>query len=89
VLSVGLFGGMVLMHTGGHGGHGAHGGHAGSGNRSGDRGGASREEDLSQRSPGSQPGRSRSAGGVDDRASNDPNGSGKHDHDQRNADSCH
>jgi hypothetical protein len=29
VLYVGLFGGMILMHVGGHGGHGGHAGHGG------------------------------------------------------------
>lgn len=29
VLYVGLFGGMILMHVGGHGGHGSHAGHGG------------------------------------------------------------
>ncbi len=36
VLSAGLFGGMILMHVGGHGGHGGHAGHGSGG--SGDTG---------------------------------------------------
>jgi len=77
VLYIGLFGGMLLMHVGRHGGHGGHGGHA------------SRDDDLSHSSPGPQPGRSRSASGLDDRAAGDPNRSETPDHDQRNAHSCH
>ncbi len=76
VLSIGLFGGMILMHVGGHGGHGGHGGDA------------SRGEDLSRPSPGSQPGRSRSTSGLD-RAADDPKGSETQDHDQRSSHSCH
>ncbi len=89
VLYAGLFGAMILMHAGGHGGHGGHGGQAGSGSQSGHGAGASRDEDLSQPSPDSQPGESRSASGLADRASDEPNGSETHDHDQRSAHSCH
>jgi len=38
VLSAGLFGGMILMHVGGHGGHGGQGGHAAHGSGSADAG---------------------------------------------------
>jgi hypothetical protein len=89
VLYAGLFGGMILMHVGGHGDHGRHGGHAGPGSHSGHGADASRDEDLSRPSPGSQPGPARSTSGLDDRASGDPNGSETHDHDQRNPHSCH
>ena len=83
VLYAGLFGGMILMHVGGHGGHGGSGGHRGHGAD------ASRDEDLSRPSPGSQPGRARSTSGLDHRALDDPNGSETHDHDQRDTHSCH
>ena len=89
VIYAGLFGGMILMHVGGHGGHGGHGGPAGSGSHSGQGAAASRNVELSQLSPGSQPGPARSTSGLDDRASDDPNRSETHDHDQRNAHSCH
>ncbi len=89
VLYAGLFGGMILMHVGGHGGHGGHGGDAGPGGH-GDHGAdVSGDDSLSQRSPGSQPGRSRSGGGLDDRAVDDPNGSETQDHDQRSAHTRH
>ncbi len=77
VVYAGLFGGMILMHLGGHGGHGGHGGDA------------SRDEALSRPSPGSQPGRSRSTSGLGDRAADDPRGSETQDHDQRSSHSCH
>lgn len=38
VLSAGLFGGMILMHLGGHGSHGSHGGHAAHGSGPADAG---------------------------------------------------
>ena len=72
VIYAGLFGGMLLMHAGGHGGHGGHGGgHGGhGGGHEGHGGGTAGAGDLSQ-------------------PSDDPNGSETHDHDQRNAHSCH
>ena len=56
VLYAGLFGGMILMHVGGHGGHGGHGGPGASGGPRGHGGhdsGASEDENLSRPS-GSQ-----------------------------------
>ncbi len=74
VLYAGLFGAMILMHAGGHGGHGGHVGHAGPDSHGGQGAEVSRDDDLSQPSPGSQSERSRSTGRRDDRASHDPNG---------------
>jgi hypothetical protein len=88
VLYAALFGGMILMHVGGH-GHGGHGGHTGSSGHSGHRADASRGDDLSQPSPGSQAASPRSSSGLEDRASDDSKGSETHDHDQRNTHSCH
>lgn len=93
VLYGGLLGGMVLMHAGGHGGHGGHGGGGGQGGHGGHAGAAGGADpgnvDLSQPSPGAQLAPSGSAQSLDDRASDDSNGSETHDHDQRNAHSCH
>lgn len=93
VLYGGFIGGMLLMHSGGHGGHGGHasgsglGGHGGHG---GGAGGPARDDnDVSRRSPASQPGQSSSGEGLDERATNDPMGSETHDHDQRSSHSCH
>ena len=86
VLYAALFGGMILMHLGGH---GRHGGHGRSGSHSGHCAGISRGDDLSQPSPGSQAASPRSSSGLEDRASDDSKGSETHDHDQRNTHSCH
>ncbi len=84
VLYIGLFGGMLLMHAGGHGGHGG--------------GGSARDreddmppdsEDLSHRSHGAQPERSGSTAGLDDRATNDPKASETQDHDEHRSHGCH
>jgi len=85
VLYAGLFGGMILMHVGGHG----HGGHGRSGSHARHGAGIPRDEDLSRPSPGSQPASPRSSSGLEDRASDDPKASETHDHDQRNTHSCH
>lgn len=80
----GLFGGMVLMHVGGHGGHGAHqGGHA-----------AQREstpdpETLSADSSGPQAPRSDSERELVDRASTNRHGNETEDHDQHSPHGCH
>jgi hypothetical protein len=73
VLYAGAFGGMLLMHLGGH-GHGAHGG--GHGN------------DLSRGSGGSQQQRTGSGDELDDRAANQPNRNESHD-DQHSSHGCH
>ena len=91
VLSVALFGGMLLMHLGGH-GHGGHGGHgdAGPGGQGGhDERGVVRDEDLSGGSRGSQPARPGFNDGPDDRASDDQNRNETIDHDQQRSHSCH
>lgn len=69
MLYIAVFGGMLLMHLGGHG----HGGHGGGGHSEhGAQGGGemSDDHDLSRRSDGSQPLRSASGDELDDRASN-------------------
>ena len=76
-----VFGGMILMHAGGHGGHG--GGHGGHGNRT------TSAEDLSQHSSDSQSLPPGSATGLEDRAIADPARDHTDDHDQRNTPSCH
>ena len=93
VLYAGLFGGMILMHLGGHGGHG--GGHAGHGGGQGGRhdghggGTASDPNDLRRPSSDSQPLASGSSGGLDDRASIHGTGSEIDEHDQHSAHGCH
>lgn len=83
VLYAGLFGGMILMHAGGHGhGHGGHGsaGHAPHTSRAGD---------LSGGSSDTQPSGSSSIRGLDERATNDSRTSETERHDQRDAHGCH
>ena len=89
VIYVGLFGGMILMHTVGHGGHGGHGDDAGRGHSlHGD--GADGPDDLSNRSSGAQPGTARSVAGLGQRARADSTTTSEtEDHDQRNAHGCH
>jgi hypothetical protein len=85
VLYVGLFGGMLFMHAGGHGGHGGHEGH--SAQPGGDEG--TDAKDLSGRSDGSQPGVTGSHHGLDDRASTAQDQSETTDHDQHRSHGCH
>ena len=86
VVYLGLFGGMMLMHMGGH-GHGGHGttggGHHGHGAEATD--GAA---NLTQPSSGAQPDERGSAAGLDPRPSNDLNGSETQDHDQHGSHGC-
>ena len=87
MLFIVAFGGMMLMHAGGHGGHGGHtgsqdtesAGHAGhsSSGMGGDRPGGSE----------SQP--SDTANGLDGRASSDSDRIETHDDDQHGSHSCH
>lgn len=83
VLYAGLFGGMILMHAGGHGGHGGHGGGHGGGDR------ADEADDLSRRSSGAQHHESGSAAGLDAQARNDSTTSETDDHDQHRSHGCH
>lgn len=84
VLYIGLFGGMLLMHGGGHGGHGGHGGPA-------DQGGSttSDADGLSQRSHGSHSQPAGSKARLDDRAANHEKASETTDHDQHTSHGCH
>lgn len=79
VLYGGLFGGMLLMHVGGHGGHGGHGSH----------GTPTGTEDLRRHSVGSEPDRTGSGAEPDHASSHEPNGNEAHDHDQRGSHGCH
>lgn len=88
-LYVGLFGGMILMHTGGH----NHGGHGGS-----SQGGAGREPrgdraddaaDLSSHSSAAHDPESGSGAGLDARARNDSATSETQDDDQHTSRGCH
>ncbi|MBI2778117.1 MAG: hypothetical protein HYX57_12780 [Chloroflexi bacterium] len=81
LLYVGLFGGMLFMHLGGHGGHGGHGDQAGDEGRS--------AKDLSGRSDGSQPGAPGSHHGLDNRASTKQNQSETTNNDQNHSHGCH
>lgn len=74
VLYVGAFGGMLLMHLGGHG----HGGHGNGGPAA----------DLSRGSGGSHQQRTGSEDELDDRAASQPNRNESHD-DQHRSHGCH
>jgi hypothetical protein len=88
----GVFGGMILMHAGGHGGHAGHGGgnaepgggHAGHGGGTGGD-----DTDVNQPSSGSEPGSPASGSRLDDRASINRNGSDTNDHGQHGSHGCH
>lgn len=88
VIYAGLFGGMILMHVGGHGGHGGYGGgpggHAGLGDDP-----TSDDTNLSARSSGSKAPGSVSGDGLDDRAETDRHGNKVDDHDQHSSHGCH
>ena len=91
VLYAGLFGGMILMHLGGHGGHSGHGGHGDGhdahGGHSDDPG--SDVESLSARSSRPQVAGSDSKGELDARASIDRHGNESNDHDKHSSHGCH
>lgn len=90
VLYFGLFGGMILMHAGGHGGHGGHGSRGGRETHQGHGGGTTpSDEDLSHHSHRSQLGGSGSDEALEDRASINPTGNERHDHDQHSSHGCH
>ena len=78
VLYAGAFGGMLLMHLGGH-GHGAHGGGAHSGGSG---------NDLSRGSGASQQQRTGSGDALDDQAANVPNRNESPD-DRHSSHGCH
>lgn len=90
VLFVGLFGGMLLMHMGGHGEHGGHGAQGGHGGHGGHGGGATPDAgNLRTPSSGTQLRRSGSTDELDDRASTEEGGVETHDHDKRSSHGCH
>ena len=87
VLFIVAFGGMLLMHTGGHGGHGGHGG-------SQDTGPAGHAGHSSSGMGGDRPGgspsqRSGSGDGLDGRTSNDRGDKETRNDDQHGSHSCH
>lgn len=82
LLYVGLFGGMLFMHLGGHGGHEGHSAQP-DGNES------TGAKHLSERSDGSQPRVTISHHGLDHRASTAQNQSETTDHDQHSSHGCH
>jgi hypothetical protein len=89
VLYAGLFGGMILMHVGGH-GHGGHGGggQAGRGHSlHGD--GADAADDLSSRSSGAHRTEPGSTEGLDQRARANTTTSETDHHDQHSSHGCH
>jgi hypothetical protein len=81
VIYAGMFGGMILMHLGGHGVHG--GGHVAHGDSTPDT------ENLSARSSGHERPRSELKGEPDDRVSTDRPGNETDDHDQHSSHGCH
>lgn len=83
---IAAFGGMLLMHSGGHG----HGGHGGGQARDGAHGDEAIRADqvLSGRSDGSQPLRSASGDKADERASEEKRNE-THDHDEHSSHACH
>lgn len=95
VLYAGLFGGMLLMHLGGHGGHGGghagHGGHGGGNAGHGGHGGGTSPDgaDLSRRSGDSQLPAAGSGSGLDGRAISNSTTSETHHDDQRTTNACH
>ena len=78
VLYGGLFGGMLMMHVGGHGGHGDP-----------EDGTPTATEDLRRPFGGSSPDRTGFDAGPDQSSTNEPNGSETHDHDERSSHGCH
>jgi len=80
-----VFGGMLVMHLGGH-GHGHGGGHVGHGGRG--SASTSEDHDLSRRSGGSQPPHSALGDGLDDRAFG-PKPKRQDDDDQHSPHGCH
>jgi hypothetical protein len=90
MLFVVAFGGMMLMHTGGHGGHGGHGGNGESHDtKSAGHAGYDSSGMGGDRPSGSQSQASDSTNGLDRRASDDPGRSATHDDDQHSSHSCH
>ena len=88
VLYAGLFGGMILMHLGGHGGHGAHGG--GGGGHGGHEDDPTNDaEDLSARPSGPQAPGSVVKGELEAWASTDRRGSETVNHDEHRSHGCH
>lgn len=81
VIYAGLFGGMMLMHVGGH-GHGAHGG-------GGHASHATDGEDLSPHSLGSQPSDTRSSSKLVDRVPTDSTTNETEHDDQHSSHGCH
>ena len=88
VLYAGLFGGMILMHMGGH-GHGGHGGGGGGDARRGGPAGETHDASLSRRSSGAQEAETGWSEGPDERAADDVTTSETNRHDQHSSHGCH
>lgn len=76
-----MFGGMLVMHLGGHGMHGGHAGHA--------NGGSSARPAPSKPQPGSRAGGPGSSGEAGDEAPDEGRGDEAQRHDQRGSRGCH
>ena len=87
VLYAGLFGGMMLMHVGGH-GHGGHGAHGTGGHSAHGGTPASDTEDLRERSSGTQSALAGSTAGLEERAAMKKT-TETTDDDQHRSHSCH
>lgn len=88
VFYAGLFGGMMLMHMGGH-GHGGHGGGGAGRGHSLHGDGADDAEVLSRRSSDAQTSEPGSSEGLDQRVRPNSTTSETDDHDQHNSHGCH
>ena len=96
VLYAGLFGGMLLMHLGGHGGHGGHGGgpagpagHGGHGAPGEPGDGPLSEIDLRSRSSDTQVQEPGFSLGLDDRTGTNGSSAKTDEHGQRKVHGCH
>lgn len=88
VLYAGVFGGMLLMHMGGHGGHGGHGGGSGQGGGHAGHSSGTGDQDLNRRSSGSQSAGPGSNARPDDRAADDTTTTEARN-DQHSSHGCH
>ena len=82
-----MFGGMLLMHLGGHGMHGAHGGGGHGGHRSGGSSGGRASSEPQRMSQPDEPGSAADESG--DRGPDDGPGIEAPQHDQRGSHGCH
>ena len=88
VLYAGLFGGMILMHMGGH-GHGGHGGGGGGDARHGGPASETHDASLTRRSSGAQATETGWSEAPDEPAADDTTKSETDRHDQHRSHGCH